>query len=170
MRRHAQESRPVFQRGRRMSAINPIRLELARLIGTVASPCRATARWLILMIGVVAAMAVALAIALGAGEAMSQQAESLPLQLERKIPLGDVRGRIDHLAVDLKRRRLFVAELGNDTVGIVDLAASDVIHRMTGLKEPQGVGYEMSTDTLYVANAGDGSVRLFEGPDYIAKG
>src|SRR5713101_656470 len=128
MRRHAQESRPVFQQGRRMSAINPIRLELARLIGTVASPCRATARWLILMIGVVAAIAV------GADEAMSQQAESLPLQLERKIPLGDVRGRIDHLAVDLKRRRLFVAELGNDTVGIVDLAASDVIHRMTGLK------------------------------------
>src|SRR5260221_7087894 len=93
-----------------------------------------------------------------------------PLQLERKIPLGDVRGRIDHLAVDLKRRRLFVAELGNDTVGIVDLAASDVIHRMTGLKEPQGVGYEMSTDTLYVANAGDRAVRPFEGPDYIAKG
>ena len=24
-----------------------------------------------------------------------------PLLLERKIPLGDVRGRIDHLAVDL---------------------------------------------------------------------
>jgi DNA-binding beta-propeller fold protein YncE len=152
-----------------MSAINPIRLELARLIGTVASPCRATARWPILMIGVVAAMLVALAIVLGADEAMSQQAESLPLQLERKIPLGDIRGRIDHLAVDLKRQRLFVAELGNDTVGIVDLTAGNVIHRITGLKEPQGVGYEMSTDTLYVANAGDGSVRLFEGPDYIAK-
>src|SRR5262245_8495752 len=33
-----------------------------------------------------------------------------------KIPLGDVSGRIDHLAIDLARRRLFVAELGNDTV------------------------------------------------------
>lgn len=41
----------------------------------------------------------------------------VPLQLETKIPLGDVRGRIDHLAVDLKRERLFVAELGNDSVG-----------------------------------------------------
>ncbi|TMK15781.1 MAG: hypothetical protein E6G75_12495, partial [Alphaproteobacteria bacterium] len=43
------------------------------------------------------------------------------LQLETKIPLGDVKGRIDHMAIDLPRRRLFVAELGNDTVGVVDL-------------------------------------------------
>jgi hypothetical protein len=36
-----------------------------------------------------------------------------PLVLEQKIPLGEVRGRIDHLAIDLARERLFVAELGN---------------------------------------------------------
>jgi hypothetical protein len=44
-------------------------------------------------------------------------ADAEPLQLERKIPLGDVRGRIDHLAFDPARQRLLVAELGNDTVG-----------------------------------------------------
>jgi DNA-binding beta-propeller fold protein YncE len=92
------------------------------------------------------------------------------LQLEAKIPLGDVRGRIDHMAIDLKRQRLFVAELGNDTVGIVDLPGRKLISRIPGLKEPQGVGYEPSTDTLYVANAGDGSVRLFEGSDYKTTG
>ena len=31
--------------------------------------------------------------------------------LERMISLKDVRGRIDHLAIDLQHRRLFVAEL-----------------------------------------------------------
>jgi DNA-binding beta-propeller fold protein YncE len=92
-------------------------------------------------------------------------AESMPLQLEAKIPLGDVKGRIDHMAVDLDRQRLFVAELGNDSVGIIDLPASKVSGRIRGLKEPQGVGYVRSTDTLYVANAGDGSVRLFKGQD-----
>lgn len=90
----------------------------------------------------------------------------VPLQLETKIPLGDVRGRIDHLAVDLKRQRLFVAELGNDSVGVVDLAANTVLKTITGLSEPQGVGYEPSTDTLYVANARDGSVRLYEANEY----
>jgi sugar lactone lactonase YvrE len=89
----------------------------------------------------------------------------MPLQLEAKIPLGDVKGRNDHMAVDLDRQRLFVAELGNDSVGIVDLNASKVSGRIRGLKEPQGVGYLPATDTLYVANAGDGSVRLFQGQD-----
>jgi YVTN family beta-propeller protein len=117
-----------------------------------------------------AVLAGVLAITLGVDEATSQNAESLPLRLEGKIPLGDVRGRIDHLAIDLKRQRLFVAELGNDTVGVVDLANNKVIHRVTGLKEPQGVGYDAPTDTLYVANAGDGSVQRFEGQDYAAKG
>ena len=104
------------------------------------------------------------------GPASAQSADKGPLQLETKIPLGDVRGRIDHMAVDLKRQRLFVAELGNDSVGIVDLPNRKLISRIPGLKEPQGVGYEPTTDRLYVANAGDGSVRLFEGGDYKATG
>jgi YVTN family beta-propeller protein len=93
----------------------------------------------------------------------AQSADNGPLQLETKILLGDVRGRIDHMAVDLKRQRLFVAELGNDSVGIVDLANHSVIRTITGLNEPQGVGYEPSSDTLYVANARDGLVKLFDG-------
>ncbi|QOZ31102.1 hypothetical protein [Bradyrhizobium sp. CCBAU 53421] len=93
-----------------------------------------------------------------------------PLQLEAKILLGDVRGRIDHLAVDLKRQRLFVAELGNDSIGVVDLAAHSLLRTIAGLNEPQGVGYEPSTETLYVANARDGSVRLFEANEYKATG
>ncbi|VIO75424.1 hypothetical protein [Bradyrhizobium ivorense] len=96
--------------------------------------------------------------------------DKAPLQLETKIPLGDINGRIDHLAVDLKRQRLFVAELGNDSVGVVDLAAHRLLRTITGLSEPQGVGYEPSTDTLYVANAGDGSVRLYEANEYKATG
>jgi YVTN family beta-propeller protein len=102
--------------------------------------------------------------------AVAQPAETALLQLEAKIPLGSVHGRIDHMVVDLKRQRLFVAELGNDSVGVVDLANRKLLQTITGLKEPQGVGYEPSTDTLYVANAGDGSVRLFEGNEYKPKG
>src|SRR5215216_1101254 len=98
------------------------------------------------------------------------QTEALPLELEAKIPLGDVKGRIDHLAFDPKRHRIFVAELGNGSVGVVDLNDRKVIHVISGLKEPQGVAYVPSTDTLYVANGGDGSVRLFKAGDYTAAG
>jgi YVTN family beta-propeller protein len=93
-----------------------------------------------------------------------------PLQLEAKIPLGKVTGRIDHIAADLARHRLFVAELGNDTVGVVDLDARKVIHRISGLKEPQGVAYIQTNDSLYTANGGDGSVHIFGGPDYSPAG
>ena len=93
------------------------------------------------------------------------QAPNPPLALETKIPLGPVSGRIDHMAVDLKRQHLFVAELGNDTLGVVDLGARKVMSTMFGLKEPQGIAYEPTTDAVYVANAADGSVRILRGED-----
>jgi hypothetical protein len=94
----------------------------------------------------------------------------VPLVLEQKIPLGKVSGRIDHLALDLERHRLFVAELGNNSVGVVDLDAGRLVRNLSGFKRPQGVAYVKSTDTLYVSNAGDGSVQLFQGPDLVAAG
>src|SRR5262249_57273677 len=67
-----------------------------------------------------------------------------PLAVESKIMLGNVSGRIDHLAVDLKRQRLFVAELGNNTVGMIDLKERKVLRRISRFKEPQGVAYHAS--------------------------
>src|SRR3954454_10627200 len=98
------------------------------------------------------------------------QTEAAPLQLEAKIPLGPVSGRIDHLAIDLKRQWLSVAELGNDSVGVIDAANRKLISTMRGFQEPQGIGYEPSTDTLYIANAGDGSVRLTRADDFTLLG
>jgi DNA-binding beta-propeller fold protein YncE len=69
-----------------------------------------------------------------------------------------------------KRKRLFVAELGNDSLGVVDLAAGNVARTLTGLSEPQGVGYEPATDTVFVANARSGSVRMLSGEDLAPVG
>lgn len=97
-------------------------------------------------------------------------ADAPALVIEAKIPLGDVHGRIDHLGVDLKHQRLYVAELGNDSVGVVDLETARVVQTLRGLKEPQGIGYEAVTDTLFVANARDGSVHFFRGEDLAPLG
>ena len=102
--------------------------------------------------------------------AESPAAEPDPLALEAKISLGDVRGRIDHLAVDVDRQRLYVAELANHSVAVIDLKARKVIRMLANLPEPQGIGYVRSTDTVYVANGGDGSVRLFQGRDLTPSG
>jgi len=95
--------------------------------------------------------------------ALAYASQAEPLVLESKIPLGDVKGRIDHLAVDAARQRLYIAELGNDSVGVVDVKARKLLRTLHGFREPQGIGYEPSTDTVYVASAGDGSVRLLHG-------
>jgi hypothetical protein len=99
---------------------------------------------------------------IGPATAMAQDA---PLVIETKIPLGEVNGRIDHLGIDPKRQRLFVAELGNDSLGVVDLAAGKVLRTVAGFSEPQGVAYVSSADSIYVANGGDGSVRVLRGDD-----
>jgi DNA-binding beta-propeller fold protein YncE len=98
----------------------------------------------------------------------SGRAEEAALLLERKIPLGEVRGRIDHLAIDLKRNRLFVAELENDTVAVIDLDSHQAVEVISGLSKPQGLGYHPATDALYVANGGDGTVAIFRGDNYGA--
>src|SRR5258708_36967287 len=49
------------------------------------------------------------------------QQEKEPLRLVQKIPLTNVKGRIDHMEVDVKGKRLFVAGLENGTLEVVDL-------------------------------------------------
>ncbi len=93
-----------------------------------------------------------------------------PLVPERTIPLHNVHGRIDHMAFDPGRKRLMVAELGNNTVDIIDVVAGTPVHRIEGLREPQGVGYAQRADVILVANAGDGSLRLFNAKDFAPVG
>jgi hypothetical protein len=109
-------------------------------------------------------MALILAGLLSAGLGRPAAADpAQPLVLEQKISLGEVRGRIDHLAIDLARDRLFVAELGNNSLGVVDLAAGKLLRRIGQLDEPQGVACDSAT--VYVADGGDGSVHRFKGPE-----
>lgn len=120
--------------------------------------------WPVLALGLTAV----LSIALPGPVAMAQRAAGAPLELEARIALGMVRGRIDHLAVDPMRRRVFIAELGNNSLGIVDLNSARLLRRIADLSEPQGVAYVPHTDTVFVANGGDGTLRSFRGEDLVA--
>lgn len=89
-----------------------------------------------------------------------------PLRLDKTIPLPDVNGRIDHMSVDLKGQRLFVAALGNNTVEVIDLKAGKRIKTIGQLREPQGVLYVPGADRLYVADGADGTVHIFDASSY----
>lgn len=100
----------------------------------------------------------------GCGRAAKAPMSSLVL--ERTIPLADVSGRIDHMDIDVGRKRLFVAELGNGSLEVIDLATGQAVHRIGGLKEPQGVGYAPAADMIAVTSAKDGTVQLFRAADF----
>jgi len=89
-----------------------------------------------------------------------------PLTLEKRIPLGNIEGRIDHMVADVTGHRVFVAALGNNSVEVVDTPAGQVIRSITGLKHPQGILFWPAGHRFYVANADDGRVTVFDASSY----
>jgi DNA-binding beta-propeller fold protein YncE len=86
-----------------------------------------------------------------------------PLKLIQKIPLPNVKGRIDHMDLDVRGKRLFVAGLENDTVEVVNLEAGKWQRSVPGLKTPQGVAYVPALNKLFVANENDATLKVFRG-------
>src|SRR5256885_7151664 len=77
------------------------------------------------------------------------------LELVQTIPLA-VSGRIDHLSIDARGNRLFVAALGNHSLEVVNLA-SGAVRSVGDLGKPQGVAYLASLNRLFIAD-GDRAV------------
>jgi len=86
-----------------------------------------------------------------------------PLVQSAAIELPGVEGRIDHLAVDLARERLFVAALGNDSVEVVDLAAKKHLRSLPGIAEPQGILYLADPGRMVVASGKSGTCEVYDG-------
>lgn len=91
------------------------------------------------------------------------QQNSGPLRLEKEILLPGVEGRIDHFSVDVPRKRIFIAALENGTIEVVDLDKGERTTEIKELKEPQGLYFDNATNCLYVASAGDGTLRAYDG-------
>jgi hypothetical protein len=84
------------------------------------------------------------------------------LQLGATLAMPGVRGRIDHLSVDVRGHRLFVAALGNGTVEVLD-TERNAHHSITGLGEPQGVLYLPGSGALVIANGSANRVDVVDG-------
>src|ERR1700694_2172416 len=85
------------------------------------------------------------------------------LRLVQTIPMPNVKGRIDHMDVDVRGKRLFVAGLENGTLEVVDLKAGKWARSIPGLKAPQGVAYVPALNKVFVANENDDTLKVFRG-------
>jgi hypothetical protein len=91
-----------------------------------------------------------------------------PLKLIQKIPMPNVKGRLDHLGVDIEGMRLFVAALGDgqNTVEVIDLKMGKRVFSIPGQSKPQGVFYAPDFKKLFVANGTDGACKIFAGDTF----
>jgi hypothetical protein len=88
------------------------------------------------------------------------------LRQVQTIALPGVGGRLDHMAVDLEKKRLFVAAVADGSLEVLDLNTGKVINTIPGIKEAQDVLFLGGDfNRLYVSSL-DGTLRIFQGETF----
>jgi DNA-binding beta-propeller fold protein YncE len=107
------------------------------------------------------AFAFCLALALTPSLALGQG--TAPLKLSTRIPLPNVNGRMDHMAVDANGQHLFATAFDNKTLEVIDLRTNKQLSTIKDLDNPQGAFFDPATRRLFVASGGDGTMKMFDG-------
>jgi DNA-binding beta-propeller fold protein YncE len=89
-----------------------------------------------------------------------------PLERVQTIALKGPVGGLDHLGLDLRRGRLFVANTVNGTLDIVDLKAGKLLKQVAGQGRIRGIDYDSGSDRLCVGNGAGGICNVFDGERY----
>src|SRR5207237_6288520 len=113
--------------------------------------------------GILAAAAMTVGTSLLASAGLA--ADPPPLERVQTIALKGPVGGMDHLAVDSKRGRLFVANTVNDSLDIVDLKAGKLLKQVPGQGRIRGIAYAPDLDRVFVANGTGGVCNVFDGED-----
>ena len=92
-----------------------------------------------------------------------------PFRQVAAIRLPEVKGRIDHLAFDPLRQRLFVAALGNNTVEVLDTTSGSHLKSLSGFREPQGIAVVADLGAIAVANGDTGTLQLVDGETFATR-
>src|SRR5215472_1052718 len=85
------------------------------------------------------------------------------LRLVQTISMPNVRGRLDHMDVDVPGKCLYVAGLENGSVEVVDLQSGKWVGSLGGFKKPQGALYVAELNKLFVTSGDDAMLRVFKG-------
>lgn len=105
---------------------------------------------------------VAVSLVFAAGNATADPS----MELNQTIELKGKAGNLDHLALDAKRDRLFVANKANNTLEIVDLKAGKLLKQMRNQGGIQGIAYAADLDRVFVGLGTGGFCNIFDGQDY----
>ena len=89
--------------------------------------------------------------------------DEVPLKIVQTISLPKVRGRFDHIDVDVEGKRLFVAGVESNSIEVLDLGSGKWTRSLTGFKTPTEPVYSPDLNKLFIVSRDDGMVRVFPG-------
>jgi hypothetical protein len=81
---------------------------------------------------------------------LSRPASAGDVELIQMIVLKGKAGNLDHLAIDAKRDRLFVANKVNNTLDVVDLKEGKLLEQKANQTAIQGIAYAPDPDKVFV--------------------
>jgi hypothetical protein len=109
---------------------------------------------------------VTLFVAYKASAAIQPSEDPASLKQVGRIDLpSSVSGNFDHLALDLRRNRLFVAAEDSKGVLVLDAGSGKLVTEIPVIR-PHAILYRADTDRLFVTDGEDASLRIFDGEAY----
>jgi DNA-binding beta-propeller fold protein YncE len=116
----------------------------------------------------IAAFGVAVATLLSAAPAFGDTAPAnAPLRLIRTVTLPQIDGDFDHLIVDLKGNRLFVAAEEHHSVELFDLQSGKPLRSIGGFDTPHSMVLLPEQNQIYVIDGGEGgAAKILDATTY----
>jgi DNA-binding beta-propeller fold protein YncE len=100
------------------------------------------------------------------GTLNSAQNQPPPLKKIQELPFPDsVKGRLDHLGVDVGGNRLFVVAEEGHQVLVFDLSSGKLV-RTIAIEHPHAVLYRDDLDRIYITDEGKGALNIYDGKNY----
>jgi DNA-binding beta-propeller fold protein YncE len=89
-----------------------------------------------------------------------------PLELVQTIVLKGKTGKLDHVALDKNRQRLFLANKVNNTLDVVDLQGGKLFKQITGQSGVQGIAIAPDLNKVFVALGEGGFCNVLDAETY----
>jgi len=95
----------------------------------------------------------------------ARAAEPLKLVAKYKMPVA-VKGRFDHLGVDLRGNRLFLAAESAHEVLVFNLRTGQFLRAITGIGIPHAIFCREDLNRIYITDGGAGELKIYDGKSY----
>jgi len=104
-------------------------------------------------------------VAIAALAPAARSAEPVKLVAKYSMP-AEVKGRFDHLGVDLHGQRLFLTAETAHQVLVFDLSSGKFIRAISGIDIPHAIFCREDLDRVYVTDGGAGELKRYDGKTY----